>query len=78
MAGYDLKKLAEKLQATGLPMALDAAEKEAGLVYVALKEWLKESAVESENKYDDFIMPFVDKLDSFVLPQIDKINGKIG
>lgn len=75
---YDLGELGKKLQATGLPVALDALEAEAGKVYVAVKEWLQESAVISENKIDDFVSPFLDKLDPFVMPVIDKINGKPG
>lgn len=73
---YDLGELAEKLKATGLSIAIDAAEMEAGKVYLAVKEWLQESAIVSENKIDDFVSPFIDKLDPFVLPLIDKINGR--
>jgi hypothetical protein len=75
---YDLKALAEKLKATGIPLALDSAEAEAGKVYVAVKEWLKESATLSPNKIDDFVAGFYDQLDPIVLPLIDKINGKVG
>jgi hypothetical protein len=75
---YDLKALGDKLAATGLPLAMDALEAEAGKVYVALKEWLQESAVISENKIDDIAMPFLNYIDPIVLPQIDKINGKVG
>ncbi len=78
LKAYDLKDLAEKLKAAGIPIALDAAESAAGNVYVALKAWIKESAALSESKIDDVIAPFIDQLDAFVLPQIDKINGKVG
>lgn len=77
-SAYSLKDLGERLVATGLPLAEDALEAEAGKVYVALKAWLKESAALSPNKIDDVIAPFVDQLDGFVLPQIDKINGRVG
>ena len=75
---YDLKELANKLEAAGLPIVKEAAEETAKQVYLATKEWAKESAVISENKVDDFIAPFYDKLDPLVLPQIDKIDGKEG
>lgn len=75
---YDLKALGEKLQAAGIPIALDAAEAAAGQVYLAFKAWIKESAALSENKIDDVIAPFIDQADAIVLPQIDKIDGKIG
>lgn len=78
MAAYDLKDLVEKLKGQNLPLALDFAEKEAGLFYVAMKQWIQESAVASDNKVDDVIAPFLNYLDAFVLPQIDKINGKVG
>ena len=71
---YDLKVLAEKLRGRGL----DIAEEAAGIVYVELKAWLKESALLSENKIDDVVVAFLDQLDPIVLPQIDKIDGKVG
>lgn len=71
---YQLKDLGDKLKGKGL----DLAEEAVGHVYEATKEWLKESAVLSENKVDDVVMPFIDQLDPIVKPQIDKINGKEG
>lgn len=75
---YDLKDLGQRLKDAGLPVAEDALESAAGKVYVALKGWVKDSAVLSENKIDDVIAPFLDQLDPMVLPQIDKINGHVG
>jgi hypothetical protein len=71
---YDIKALAEKLKGKGL----DVAEDMAGHVYVAVKEWAKESAALSANKFDDLAAPFYDQLDAIVLPQIDKIDNKQG
>jgi len=71
---YDLKALGEMLKAKGLIQAEDLA----GDAYLVFKTWLKESAVLSENKYDDLAVPFVDQLDAIVLPQIDKIDGAEG
>lgn len=75
---YDLKDLGEKLKAKGLPIAEDMLEKIAGEVYLAVKQWAKESAPLSETKVDDFVSPFYDQLDAIVLPLIDKIDGKQG
>jgi hypothetical protein len=71
---YDLKDLAEKMKAAGLPEVEQMAEK----AYGALKVWLKESAVLSEGKIDDVVVPFVDQLDALVQPQLDKIDGQEG
>lgn len=71
---YDLKALGVMLKAKGLIQAEDLA----GDAYLVFKTWLKESAVLSENKYDDLAVPFVDQLDAIVLPQIDKIDGAEG
>jgi len=71
---YDLQDLGKKLADQGLPVL----EKAAGQVYIAVKAWLKESAVMSDNKIDDFIAPQLDLLDPIVLPQIDKIDGVVG
>lgn len=75
---YDLKDLATKLEAAGLPVVKEAAEETAKQVYVAVKSWLKESAAKSETKIDDLVVPFVDQLDGIVLPLADKIDGQVG
>lgn len=75
---YDLKALGMKLKDKGLPILEEAAEAAAGQAYMALKEWLQESAVLSENKIDDVIMPFLGQMDGMVLPLIDKIDKKVG
>lgn len=75
---YDLKELVKKLQATGVPALKEVAEAEALLIFKETKTWLKESAVISENKVDDVVMPFIDHVDAVVLPLIDKIDGQVG
>lgn len=75
---YDLKDLSKKLEAAGVPVLKEAGEETAKQVYLAVKEWAKESAVISENKIDDVVAPFYDHLDKVVLPQIDKIDGEVG
>lgn len=71
---YDLKDLGEKLKLAGLPEVEDLAQK----AYVAVKDWLKESAIVSLNPYDNLIIGFVDSLDAVVLPELDKIDGNKG
>lgn len=75
---YDVKALGEAIKAKaegeGLKLAEDAIEALAKACYLGTKEWLKQSALLSESKVDDFVSPFYDQLDPFVLPQIDKID----
>lgn len=69
---YDLKDLEKKLLAQGLPMVENLAEK----AYVAVKEWIQESAPISENKIDDIVVPLAfPVLDKVVEPALDKIDG---
>lgn len=71
---YDLKDLGKRLKDAGLPIAEDALQSAGKNAYVALKAWLKESAVLSSNKVDDVLAPFVDQADPVVLPQIEKLD----
>lgn len=77
-APYALSDLGQKVKDEcakhGLELAEQAVEQLAKSVYVATKAWLKESALASENKIDDVVVPFLDLIDSFVLPQIEKID----
>ena len=71
---YDLKALGLKLKAQGLPIAEEALEAVGAQVYLALKAWVQESAVLSENKIDDVLAPFISQLDPIVLPLIEKLD----
>lgn len=71
---YDLAALGEKLKEQGLPVLEGALESTAGKVYVAVKAWIQESAVLSENRIDDVVAQFLGHLDQFVLPAIEKID----
>lgn len=75
---YDLKALGEKVKEEakkeGLTFAEEAVESLAKAAYKGFKEWMKESAVLSETKIDDFLAPFYDQVDAIVMPQIDKID----
>lgn len=75
---YDIKELGqiikEEAAKDGLALAEQAVETLGKASYNGLKRWVKESAVLSPNKVDDFMAPFVDQLDPMVLPQIEKID----
>ena len=46
------------------------------------KEVLRKAIVkiveDSDNKFDDMIIPFLSQLDAVILPLIDKIDGEVG
>ena len=71
---YDVKALAEKLKARGLNVAEDVATEVLGAVF----EFFEESAVLSENKYDDLLLAILPMLKSEALKAIDKIDGEVG
>ena len=75
---YDLKALGEKIRdhaaTEGLPIAEEALEKLGMAVYDGMKDWFHESAVITETKLDDFIVPLWDLADQYVMPQIEKID----
>jgi len=71
---YDVKALAEKLKARGLDVAEDVATEVLGAVF----EFFEESAVLSENKYDDLLLAILPMLKSEALKAIDKIDGEVG
>ena len=70
---FDLKDLVGKLTAQGLPLAEEAAK----LVVSSVLDWVQESVVISENKYDDFAIPVISAVKPFVMAQLDKIDGAI-
>lgn len=71
---YDLKVLASNLKQKGLIQAEDAAEDVVKEVFA----WLKESAVLSENPYDDMAVIIYPKAEEMILAQVDKIDGQEG
>lgn len=71
---YDVKALGEYLKEAGLPIAEDAIESAGKNAYVAVKKWLNESAVLSETKIDDVIVPFISQLDSVVEGAIEGLD----
>jgi len=71
---YELTALVSKLKSRGL----DIAEESAKVVVEEVFDWLSESAVLSENKYDDMMAPLYPIAKQAVLEQVDKIDGKVG
>ena len=69
---YDVKALVEKLKGKGLEVAEDVAVIAVGEVIA----WFKESALLSENKYDDLVLAILPMLEAEILKQIDKIDGQ--
>lgn len=70
---FDVKDLVLKLKEQGLPLAEEAAR----LVVSSVLDWVQESVVLTENKYDDFAVPVIMAVKPFVMAQIDKIDGTI-
>ena len=71
---YDLKDLLAKLKDSGLDLAEDAA----GDVLRCVFSWVKESAILSENKMDDMIVPLMLPVEAYIMSLVDKIDGKEG
>lgn len=71
---YDFKDLQTKIMAKGGP----EAEKFLKVNLEAIFEWLKESSIASENKYDDVAVPLaIGVLSPIVMGAIDHVDGKI-
>lgn len=71
---YDVKALVEKLKGKGLDLAEDAAK----IAAESVLEWIQESAISSETKFDDILAALIPVVKGPVLEQIDKIDGKVG
>ena len=69
---YDPKRLLEILKAKGL----DVAEDMVAILVQGNFEWLKESAVISTNKVDDFLALGYPHAEKLALEQVDLIDGK--
>lgn len=71
---YDLNDLVNRLKPHGLDLAEDAAK---GLVKEVLA-WVKDSALQSENKFDDLTLVVIPMVEEYILKQVDKIDGAEG
>lgn len=67
---YDVKILLEKLKEQGL----EIAEESAKILINGTFDWLEESAVLSENPYDDMAKVVYPKVRDFAIESADKIN----
>ena len=72
MGAYSVKKLVAKYKEHGLDLAEDAAK----LAAKATLSWVKESAMESENKVDDILVPVLTMAEAPIMEALDKIDGK--
>lgn len=71
---YEVDKLVGKLKDGGLDLAEDAAKHAA----TAVLDWVAESALESENKFDDLLAAIIPVVKPVVMEQLDGIDGKEG
>ena len=69
---YDLKELGQRLKDAGLVNAEDLAKDVVKTVF----SFLRESAVGSSTKLDDFLAPFYDIAEEKLLAESDKIDGE--
>ena len=67
---YQFSALVEKLKVHGL----EVAEETAKALTVSVLEWVKESAVLSENKVDDVLAVLIPLIEKPILDLEDKIN----
>ena len=67
---YDFKVLLERLKEAGV----EVAEESAKVIVETTFDWTSESAILSENKYDDFLVPFLPKAKAHVLEMAEGIN----
>jgi hypothetical protein len=71
---FDLQALKMKLDKAGVPVAED-------LIQIAVNsflDWVQESAVLTENKYDDAAVLLIPMIKQMIAPAIDQIDGKQG
>ena len=71
---FDPKDLVAKLKDKGLDLAEEAAK----LVAESVLDWVTESVVATENKFDDLLIAVVPIVKQEVLKYIDKIDGQVG
>lgn len=74
MKPYDLNELVARLKPQGLNLAEDSAN---ALVKEVLL-WIKDSAVASDNKFDDLVLAVLPMVQDYILQQVDKIDGEVG
>lgn len=71
---YDLKVLIVKLKGRGL----DLAEESAKILIEEVLDFIHESAIASENKFDDLVSSLIPLVKPHILASVDKIDGEVG
>lgn len=71
---YSVSDLAEKLKSKGL----DVAEEGAKVAIESVLEWLEESALKSDNPYDNLLVAVYPIVKQKALEFSDKIDGQVG
>lgn len=69
---FDPADLVNRLKGQGLDLAEDAAK----LVATSVLDWVSDSVVVTDNKFDDMILAVMPVVRDFVLKEIDKLDGK--
>jgi hypothetical protein len=78
MKAYDIKALGEAIRAKaeeqGLTLAEEAVETLGKAAWEGTKQWAADSALASENKIDDLVVPFLSTMDKLVEESIEKVD----
>lgn len=70
---YDFGELVDRLKDKGLDLAEEAVQ----LVAEELLVWVNDSAVISENKYDDLLIALLPLLKDEIFKYVDRIDGEV-
>lgn len=78
MKAYDIKALGEaikeKAAEQGLTLAEEAVETLGKAAWEGTKKWATDSALASENKIDDLVVPFLSTMDKLVEESVEKVD----
>ena len=72
MKAYDLKKLGEKLKEEGVELL----EENIKVLLPIVMDWVSESAIASENKFDDVLAGIIPAVKPYIMEQVEKINSE--
>ena len=71
---FELSALVEKLKARGL----DVAEEAAKILVEEVFDWVSESVILTENKFDDMTIAVIPTIKAYALGKVDLIDGEPG
>jgi hypothetical protein len=78
MKAYDIKALGQAIKdeaaKQGLTLAEKAVETLGKAAWEGTKQWAADSALASENKIDDLVVPFLSTMDKLVEESIEKVD----